>query len=170
LSTVFKTAAVAYFKTDILSQNFLVGMRKTTNTPSKITEHFAMNVTQDVSTTTLEAKKQRHHVRYGSISTGYGLDGPRSIPGSVRFLSSPQLPDRLWGPPSLLSNGHRGEGGRCVKLTTHLHLMPRSRKVELYLHSPYVFMALLLFTGAPAHVGPRPPLMRFRNLTLIDGW
>jgi hypothetical protein len=27
---------------------------------------------------------------------------------------------------------------------------------------------LLLFNGAPAHVGPRPPLMRFRNLTLID--
>jgi hypothetical protein len=27
-----------------------------------------------------------------------------------------------------------------------------------------------LFNGAPAHVGSRPPLMRFRNLTLIDNW
>jgi hypothetical protein len=42
-----------------------------------------------------------------SITMGYGLDGPGSIPGSVRFLSSPQRPDRLWGPPSLLSNGYR---------------------------------------------------------------
>jgi hypothetical protein len=29
-----------------------------------------------------------------------------------------------------------GQSGRGVKLTTHLHLVPRSRKVELYLHSP----------------------------------
>jgi hypothetical protein len=42
------------------------------------------------------------------IATSYGLDGPGSIPGSVRFFSSPQRPDRLWGPPSLLSNGYRG--------------------------------------------------------------
>jgi hypothetical protein len=28
-----------------------------------------------------------------------------------------------------------------VKLTTHLHLVPSSRMVELYLHSPHVFMA-----------------------------
>jgi hypothetical protein len=27
-----------------------------------------------------------------------------------------------------------------MKLTTHLHLVLRSRIVELYLHSPYVFM------------------------------
>jgi hypothetical protein len=37
----------------------------------------------------------------------YGLDGPHSIPGSARFFSSLQRPDRLWGPPSLLSNGYR---------------------------------------------------------------
>jgi hypothetical protein len=29
-----------------------------------------------------------------------------------------------------------GLSGRGVKLTTHLHLVPRSRKVEPYLHSP----------------------------------
>jgi hypothetical protein len=38
-----------------------------------------------------------------SKSTGYGLDDPGSIPGSARFFSSPQRPDPLWGPPSLLS-------------------------------------------------------------------
>jgi hypothetical protein len=38
-------------------------------------------------------------------SDGYGLDGPGSIPGNVRFFSCPKHPDRLWGPPSPLSNG-----------------------------------------------------------------
>jgi hypothetical protein len=40
----------------------------------------------------------------------------------------------LWGPPNLLSNGYQGqalspwgENGWGVKLTTHLHLLPRSR-------------------------------------------
>jgi hypothetical protein len=43
-----------------------------------------------------------------SIATGYGLEGPVSIPGSARFFSSPQHPDRLWSPSSLLTNGYRG--------------------------------------------------------------
>jgi hypothetical protein len=39
----------------------------------------------------------------------YGLDGRDSIPGrDKRFVSTPQRPDRLWGPPSLLSNGYWG--------------------------------------------------------------
>jgi hypothetical protein len=42
------------------------------------------------------------------IATGYKLDGPGSNAVGSRFVSSPQCPDRLWGPPSLLSNGHRG--------------------------------------------------------------
>jgi hypothetical protein len=50
------------------------------------------------------------------IATGYGLG----------------VPDRLWGPPRPLSNGHRGllPGGKVtggVEPTNHLHLMPRSR-------------------------------------------
>jgi hypothetical protein len=73
------------------------------------------------------------------IVTGYMLDGPGSIPGSARFLISPQRPDRLCGPLSLLSNGYRG-----VKLTTHLHLVPRSRMVELYLHSPICLHSVVL--------------------------
>jgi hypothetical protein len=39
----------------------------------------------------------------------------------VRIFTSLCRPDRLWGPPSLLSNGYR-------ELTTHLQLVPRSRK------------------------------------------
>jgi hypothetical protein len=46
---------------------------------------------------------------------------------------SPQLPGRLWG---FLSDGYWGALTPGVKLTTHLHLVPRSKIVELYLHSP----------------------------------
>jgi hypothetical protein len=41
------------------------------------------------------------------IATGYGLDGPGSIPGKDKIFSAPQCPDRLRGPPSLLYNGYR---------------------------------------------------------------
>jgi hypothetical protein len=45
------------------------------------------------------------------IATGYGLDdrgaGVR-IPVGSGIFSSPHRPDRLCGPPSLLSNGYRG--------------------------------------------------------------
>jgi hypothetical protein len=51
-------------------------------------------------------------VIFGSLSRframGCGLDNLGSIPYSARFLSSPQHPDWLWGPPSFLSNGYWG--------------------------------------------------------------
>jgi hypothetical protein len=45
------------------------------------------------------------------IATGYRLDGPGLITGTAKFvsLSYPhRLQDRLWGLPSLFSNGYRG--------------------------------------------------------------
>jgi hypothetical protein len=50
-----------------------------------------------------------------------------------RIFNSPCLSDLLWGPPNLLSNGNGGALSPRVKrpgvkLTTHLQLMPRSRK------------------------------------------
>jgi hypothetical protein len=45
------------------------------------------------------------------IATGYGLDdrgvGFR-VPVVSRMFSSSRRPDRLWGPPRILSNGYRG--------------------------------------------------------------
>jgi hypothetical protein len=39
---------------------------------------------------------------------GYGMDGLGSIPDNdKRFFSTSQRPDRLWSPPSLLSNRYR---------------------------------------------------------------
>jgi hypothetical protein len=49
----------------------------------------------------------RHKVHVGN-ATSYELDGRGSIPGRAkRFFSSPQRPDRLWSPLSLLHNGYR---------------------------------------------------------------
>jgi hypothetical protein len=39
---------------------------------------------------------------YIIIFSSYGLDSSGSIPGRERFFSSPQRPDQLWGPESLL--------------------------------------------------------------------
>jgi hypothetical protein len=56
------------------------------------------------------------HIAYSfhsavGIATGYGLNdrgvGVR-VPVGSRIFSSPHCPDRLWGPPNLLSNGYRG--------------------------------------------------------------
>jgi hypothetical protein len=43
------------------------------------------------------------------IALGYVLNDRGSIPGGGwEFFSSPPRPERLWGPPSLLSNGYKG--------------------------------------------------------------
>jgi hypothetical protein len=45
------------------------------------------------------------------IATGYGLHDRGVgfwVPVGSRIFSASRRPDRLWGPPSLLSNGYRG--------------------------------------------------------------
>jgi hypothetical protein len=52
----------------------------------------------------------------GGIATGYGLDDRGvevRVPVGSRIFSSPRRTDRLWGSPSLLSNGYRGLLPRC---------------------------------------------------------
>jgi hypothetical protein len=97
----------------------------------------------------------------GGSRYSYGLDGQGSIPDKgKKFVFIPQSPDRLWGPPSLLSNRYRGilpRGCRGVKLSTHLHPEPRSRIVELYLHSPICLRGTVfnyLSTGKPLPFSP----------------
>jgi hypothetical protein len=63
------------------------------------------------------------------------------------IFSSPPRPDRLWGPPSLSTNGYHGlllwgQSGQGMKLTTHLHLVSRLRIRGATLPLPqYAFMA-----------------------------
>jgi hypothetical protein len=73
---------------------------------------------------------------------GYGLDVWGSIFGkSWEFFSSQPRPDRLWGPPSLLSKGKTGSspGGKVAGRETD-HSPPSASEVnecvEVYLHSP----------------------------------
>jgi hypothetical protein len=45
-------------------------------------------------------------IQFLPMATGWKIGVRFSV--GTRILSSSQRPDRLWGPPSLLSNGHRG--------------------------------------------------------------
>ena len=65
------------------------------------------------------------------IKTGYRLDGPEiESRGGGEILHT--CPDRSWGPSGLLYSGYRVfpgvKCGRGVTLTTHLLLVPWSRK------------------------------------------
>jgi hypothetical protein len=53
------------------------------------------------------------------------------VPVWSTILTSPYCQVRLWGSPSLLSNGYRGLNNQCQA----------QENVDLYLQSPYVFMA-----------------------------
>jgi hypothetical protein len=79
----------------------------------------------------------------GSIVSDYGLDDRGSIPDIGRvFFFQTLCPDRHWGPPSLLYNRYQGvlslgvKRGQGVTLTTHPHLLPRSRMSRSYTSSP----------------------------------
>jgi hypothetical protein len=75
------------------------------------------------------------HCSSGSIVSDYRLDDRCSIPDRGRgFFFQFLHPDRLWGPPSLLSLGVKH--GRGVMLTTYSHLVPRLRISRSYTSSP----------------------------------
>jgi hypothetical protein len=76
------------------------------------------------------------------IARDYGLDGRGSIPSrSKLFFSTPQRPDRLWGPDNFLFNVYSGvfprqQSDPVSEADHHIHLALRSWMVKLYLHSP----------------------------------
>jgi hypothetical protein len=70
------------------------------------------------------------------------MNGPGSISGSARFFSFPQRADRLWGPPSLISNA-------CVKRG----VKQQGREVD---HSP-------LSSAEVKNGGAIPPLLHMSS-------
>jgi hypothetical protein len=69
-------------------------------------------------------------------ATGYELNGQGSIMRKISFFFTASS----WGPPNLLSNGYwrlipPGDSGPGRE-ADHLHLVPSSGIVELYLRSP----------------------------------
>jgi hypothetical protein len=72
----------------------------------------------------------------------YGLDDRGSIPGRAEQFSLRHSVQTLSGiHPVFYPMGTGDSSPVCraaggVKLTTHLHLVPRSRMMELYLHFP----------------------------------
>jgi hypothetical protein len=67
-----------------------------------------------------------------SIVTGYGMEGPGSIPGSVKFFPSPQRPDQLMGPTQPPTQWVLGALSPGVKLPEReaVHSPASSAKVE----------------------------------------
>jgi hypothetical protein len=80
-------------------------------------------------------------VRSRDLVTCYGLDGQGSIPCRGKSIfSSPQRPHQLCGSPSSYPMVTEGSFSRIKAAGAwnwpHLHLVPRWRMVDLYLHSP----------------------------------
>jgi len=87
------------------------------------------------------------------VATGCGLDDRGSrvrFPAGLGIFSSSLRPDRLWNPPSLLSNGYQGALSLGVKRQGHEadHSPPSSAEVHLcvalYLHPPIRLHAVML--------------------------
>jgi hypothetical protein len=79
------------------------------------------------------------------IGMGYGLDGPASIPGRVKFSSTASRPAVGYTQPSqwvpgALSLGVKQPGREA----DNSFLMPSSRMMELYLHSPICLHGIVL--------------------------
>jgi hypothetical protein len=69
---------------------------------------YILKLTPDISYSYSNSRESRHAV---GIATGYGQNDRGvglHVPVGSRILTSPYRPDRLWGPPNILSNGYPG--------------------------------------------------------------
>jgi hypothetical protein len=87
-------------------------------------------------------------------ATSYGLDGRDLIPGNGKrfsLLHSAQTSSGAHPAPIqwIPRDDPWGLNGWGMKLATHLSLGPRSRTVELYLHSPTLFRTLMCSAVSP---------------------
>lgn len=93
-----------------------------------------------------------------TIITTRKLRNCGSTPGrSKTYFSSPQYPNWLWGPPSLLLN-------QCMKLISHLDLVMELRTVDIYFTPympsvhvlrqllPFTFTCWWLYNQVPSHL------------------
>jgi hypothetical protein len=90
------------------------------------TVHLEVNVNTDI-------RMIFHEVIFSQSRSG------DRIPAKARFSAPDQIGPLAQSASCKMGTGSfpGGESGRCVTLTSHLFLMPRSRKrVELYLYSP----------------------------------
>jgi hypothetical protein len=110
------------------------------------------------------------------IATDYGLDnrmiGFRIPAGGWKFFSATPRPDRLWCPRSLLYNGykrlfHWGQRGRGVKLTTHLHLVPRSKNAWRYTSTPPIRLHYVVLSYKNHRTLPSPLHLTYFEMELI---
>jgi hypothetical protein len=83
------------------------------------------------------------------LATGYGFDGRASILGRARdfsLLNSVQTGSGAHPASYLMCIGGpflEGKAAGGLKLTTRLHLVPRSKMVELYLHPMRLYGVVL---------------------------
>jgi hypothetical protein len=104
-------------------------------------------VVQTAPCTLLYTQNRRSRDSLVGIATGYGLD--ERVPVGSRIFSSPRRPDRLWGPPNLISNGYRGAISPGVKRQVREadHSLPASAEVKkmlIYTSTPIRLQGIVL--------------------------
>jgi hypothetical protein len=111
-----------------------------------------------------------------SIATGYWLDdrgvGVR-VPVGSRIFNSPCRPERLWGPPNLLSKGYGGSfpGGKAAWAWSWPHTSNKCRgqgNVDLYIHSPIRLHGVVLNLLSTETTLPFLPFIR--SSTINTAW